>query len=441
MAKRVQILHVYPGFLPNTNGRPSLFDQGKPECMVSKRSFLTLLLDIANSLRDQRTFASRHPKYRMMQSLRKDEDIVQILSDVLSNLPNVTDYYVTWYGLPAIAACPAPFVASPLKSSLRKLSLDLSLENVQSLVSSDTQIPSLEELHLCIHTENVLNQQEQRYILERQLAPAIRQFRKTLKTLVLSSWEPTDLSPLFNSIDRIPGLTDLSVNIPVEPCHLGDPSGLLGFLKKQHDTIRTLRLRATQYGGTGLTPNLSSVHEWIRDSTDGVELPKLQTLDITSSLFPIQASLLCLQRFSRTLTSLSMTGVYSSYIDVAHALDVLCNSSDEREGLEKLRIGPISLSPQLVDLFATRIPKLHRLELLVRDIVPLATSASPTATAYTCEPKSRQIVRNPSLYVAFIRNENSLDSAGRIRSGDEFQTLQWVELTASDNVDGHLART
>ncbi|KAJ2915937.1 hypothetical protein MD484_g4480, partial [Candolleomyces efflorescens] len=390
VAKRVQVLHIYPGFLPQSNSAPLLFDQAKPECMASKRSFRTILTDIANSLLEQRTFPSRHPKYRMMQSLRKQEDVVQVVSDVLAGLPNVTDYYVTWYGLPTVTSSPAPFVASALRPNLRKLSLNLSLENVQSILSSDTQITRLEELHLCIHSETVCNDQERTYILQHHLAPAICRFRSTLKTLVIESWEPTDLSPLFANIERIPVLDDLCINIPVERCHLGDPAGVSGFLKKHQSTLRCLRLRATQYGGRGLAPDLCSLHEWISEATEKVELPKLRELDISSNLFPTDTSLLCLKRFSRTLTSSTMTGVYRSYEQVVQALDNFLMpesgfsdspATKEVKGnnLKRLRIGPVSLSPQLVDLIASRIPELRRLELLVRDILPGATDASSSA--------------------------------------------------------------
>ncbi|KAF5319049.1 hypothetical protein D9611_012715 [Ephemerocybe angulata] len=391
VAKRVQILHVYPGFLPDPNGAPSLFDQGKPECPVQKRSFLTLLLDIANTFLEQRNSLSRHPKYRMMEALRKPEDVVQILADVLAGLPNVTDYYVTWHGLPAIASSPAPFVVSPLRPNLRKLSLNLSLENVQSLLSPDSDISRLEEFHLCIHSESVYDEHERSYVLQNHLAPAISRFQSTLKTLVISSWEPTDLSPLFQNIDCIPNLDDLSINIPVESCHLGDPAGLNAFLQKHQNSLRCLRLRASQYGGQGIIPaSLTSLYDWICKATDSVELPKLRVLDTASSLFPIEASLLCVQRFSGTLTSLSITGVYQSYDCVAETLTHLSNSPAGEEPL-KLRLGPVLLSPQLVDLIAARIPNLHQLELLVRKIVPIDADAASSPTNNSKSSKSKQI--------------------------------------------------
>jgi hypothetical protein len=195
----------------------------------------------------------------------------------------------------------------------------------------------------------------------------------------------------------------LCINIPVERCHLGDPAGVSGFLRKHQSTLRCLRLRATQYGGRGLAPDLYSLHDWISEATDNVELPELRVLDITSNLFLADTSLLCLKRFSRTLTSLTMTGVYRSYDQVVQALgnfpmpsgfpDSPAAKGESKGNLERLRIGPVSLSPQLVDLIASRIPELHRLELLVRDILPGPTDASSSSVVLNSRtPKSRQIV-------------------------------------------------
>lgn len=351
----------------------------------------------------------------MSQSLRKQGDIVQVMADVLAGLPNLREYYVTWYGLPAIASSPAPFVTSPLRPNLRKLSLNLSLENAKSLLSSDTALSRLEEFHLCLHTESVTDEQERSYILQTHLAPIISRFRSTLRTLAISSWEPTDLSPLFANIDHVPTLDDLTLSIPVEPCHLGNPACVNGFLQKHQSSLRCLRLRATQYGGKGLIPDLTCLHEWISNATDRVELPKLRILDITSSLFPTASSLQCLQRFSRSLSSLSMTGVYRSYADVVDVLDQFADSP-ALASMRMLRIGPVSLSPQLVDLIASRIPGLTHLELLVRDIIPAATEGWSEGGRRL--PKSARIV----CHSVFLFGPNGKDSPGLDRMPS---SLKW----------------
>jgi hypothetical protein len=50
----------------------------------------------------------------------------------------------------------------------------------------------------------------------------------------------------------------------------------------------------------------------------------------------------------------------------------LVSSHTRDEALGKLRIGLVSLSPQLVDLISTKLPRLFRLELVVKYVLPHA---------------------------------------------------------------------
>ena len=291
---------------------------------------------------------------------------MRILLEVLRGLPNITDCYVTWCGLPYISATAVPFVSTVFQANLRKLSLDLSLENMPNLLGPSFYIQNLEELHLCIHSENIDSSVERNEIMKSYLAPAISRHHATLRILIIESWITADLSPLFRAIDRLPALHNLSIAIPIESFHLGDPDGLAHFLNNHRSNLHSLQLRASQYGGLGLTPDPISFNNWVRDAIKDVHLTKLRVLDIRSNLFPIDTSILCLRQFGHTLTSLSLTGCYRSYDDVVEVMDLLVP-------LVSLRIGLLSLSPQLLDLFAINLQNLFRLELAVRYILPHAT--------------------------------------------------------------------
>jgi len=100
-----------------------------------------------------------------------------------------------------------------------------------------------------------------------------------------------------------------------------------------------------------------------------VHLPNLRDLDVSSPLFPFSAAVACLDQFAGTITSLAMTGRYHSYEDVEEMLRAFrCRDVEER--LESLRLGSVTLTPQLVDLLAKELPGLYRLELSVREIFP-----------------------------------------------------------------------
>ncbi|TFK34008.1 hypothetical protein BDQ12DRAFT_669709 [Crucibulum laeve] len=366
VAKRVKVLHVYPGFLQET------FDREKATPPL-QRTLRYCLTDIANHLREQKLLPKNLnlSKLGLIRTLRRPEDMIRLMLDVLGALPNVSDYYVTWCGLPGLGPSAASILSTVFHSDVRKLSLDISLENVQSLTQSMWLIRHLEELHLCIHYDytDALTSREE--IFRKHVAPAINHHRKTLKRLLLQSWEPRDMSQLFYAIEHLPALDMLSVSIPVESPHLGNPEGLTNFLNRHSSTLKSLRLRATQFGGAGLNPDPISFDYWIQNALKGVTLHKLRTLDISSGLFPVETALSCLTHFSRSLTTVCITGHYRSYEDVEEILDILQRVPRERS-LEKLRLGSVSLSPQLLDLLAASLPSLRTLELVVRDLLPHA---------------------------------------------------------------------
>ena len=357
-------MHVYPGFIKEALDKEKL----EPEPIL-RRSFREKLADLGSFLLEQKLY-KKHPRMRLLRTLKRAEDVVQIMLEVLSGLPNVTDYYVTWCGLPSISATAAPFLSTVFQANLQKLSLELSLENVKNLLTPSFQVQKLKELHLCIHSEGVAPRQSG-HIMQRHLAPAISCLASTLEILSLQSWEPTDLSPMFTAIAPLSRLDQLIVAIPIESVHLGEPSGLAQFLSANRHTLRVLRLRATQYGGPGFTPNLASFDFWIRHAISGVNLPNLRILDTSSNLFPVGTSLLCLDQFCSTITSLSLTGSYRTY-DEAEAVIKLIASNTRQEPLSTLRIGLVALSPQVLHLISSRLPRLYRLDLVVKYILPHA---------------------------------------------------------------------
>jgi len=364
-------------------------DKLDSEGHVLRRSLRDKLAEIANLLLEQKIF-TKHPRIRLIRTLRRTEDVVQIMLEVLSGLPNVTDYYVTWCGLPSITATAVPFLSTVFQGSLQKLSLELSLENMRSLLTPSFKAQNLQELALTIHSENITSVCERNDILRTHLAPAISSLRSSLKILTIQSWEPADLSPMLCAITCLPALEQLIVAIPIESTHLGAPEGLARFLIAHRSSLRVLRLRATQYGGPGMTPDLVSFDNWIKDAINGVNLPKLRVLDISSNLFPTCTSILCLQHFAASITSLSLTGCYRTYDDVEEILSLV---SGRNKVLSRFRIGLVSLSPQLIDLISTKLPRLTSLELVVKYVLPHAHE-TPEVSEKDCSDGERQVVRN-----------------------------------------------
>ncbi|KAG5642235.1 hypothetical protein DXG03_003359 [Asterophora parasitica] len=384
VARRVRVLHVYPVFLKQVLDRePNL--PGRQSLRLRLTAFATHILEQKKS--------SGRTKFRMLQlpKFRTAEDIVHAMHDVFSGLPNVTDYHIMWCGLQTVPESPVPFLAAILRPKLRKLSLDISLENIVKLLSPPSCTScNIEELNLVIRTDHVVATSDHVQIMSDYLAPALMRLRNTLRTLTIQAWEPLDFSPLFLALGRLPWLNHLTLGIPIEAPHLGNPSGLTTFLNRQGSTLLSLSLRATQYSGPGLTPDPLSIDGWVSRALTDVHMTHLRSLDISSSLFPFTASLVCLFQFSATITSLVLTGCYHTLADVAAILDAFRDRPrDER--LETLRLGSVALTPQLLDLLAGELPNLYRLELLVREV----TAHSDEYLLAVHGPPDSEIVRPP----------------------------------------------
>ena len=309
----------------------------------------------------------------MIQALECTGDLIQAMLDVLGGLPNITDCYVTWHGVHSrnSSTTTNPIISTVFHSNLRKLSLEVSLENMVNLQLPSLQVQNLEELQICIRSENGKSVSERKDILSYHLAPAIRKL-STLRTFSVELWEPEDLSPLFLAIGTLPELMEFVVCIPAESAHFGDPKGLSYFLNQHSLTLQTLRLRARSDDKTVLWGNSTSFDAWIKGAIEGVALPHLLTLDVSSQHIPVDTSAAVLHSFSSTLTSLSLTGCYQKFEDVEKIVRMV-SSYPRGQPLSNLRLGVISLSPQLIDLIAAQLPKLHKLELIVRHILPHRT--------------------------------------------------------------------
>jgi hypothetical protein len=265
-------------------------------------------------------------KFSIMRMLQRADDLVKIMLDVLSGLPNVTDYYVTWCSLPSTTATSSPFLSAIFRLNLQKLCLDLSLENVRNILMSSFYIKNLEELRLCVHAKDV-DDYERDMILSKHLAPAINNLPASPHTLSIEAREQTDLSSMFFAMQRLPALQDLSVSIPAQFPHLGDPEGFTEFLSKNYTNIRTLHLRVSQTDPSELPPDEMSFETWEREAVCAASLPKLRMLEIASQFYPPAAAEACVRRFGFSIRTLTVTGHHRTYGRVEDLLDLIFTSS------------------------------------------------------------------------------------------------------------------
>ncbi|KAJ3711823.1 hypothetical protein DFJ43DRAFT_85258 [Lentinula guzmanii] len=360
VAKRVRILHLYPHFVKDALDTMDL---------SSSQSLLSKFGELAGLIRDQKKLILKQ-KPRLPLKFKTCRDLMQVMMEILSGLPNLTDYHVLWCGLPSVGSDPALVLSSPLRSSLRSLRLEVSLEKLQYILSSSyTQpLPQLEEIDLFIRIEHLHFERYDTILL--MLARMISSLCSSLRKLTVQLWEPFDLSPLFAAISHLPLLDKLSLSIPMSFPNLGNPDGLIGFLNAHSNTLRSLSIRASELGGRSLmTHNEVQLGTWMDETFSKVHLSCLTALEISLYLVPFDSALLCVRTFSTTITSLVFTGSYLAYDDL-DLLTAALSSRRHKHALQSARIGPLTLSPQLVDLFADRFSEIDKLELLVKSLVP-----------------------------------------------------------------------
>lgn len=388
VAKRVRIIYIHPHFVSTVKATP-------PVTSSSSSVYTRRLQDLAHHWHvcEQKLFGKKSSSLSEKKtiSFKTPEDVVQVMTQILNGLPNVTDYHIAWSGLANIGDAPVPFLAAPLgRPNLTRLWLDVSLERLRSLLSYSnfTTLGNIEELDLFLRIEPEDNfsfesddseckstMSDFESTLSEYLAPAISALSPTLRSLSIRLWQPLDLSPLFTSLEPLPRLSKIKLDIPMECPHLGSPLALAAWLNLHSHSLTHLSLRASQLNGGGLTPIDTSVAAWLGRVVPKVKLEQLQNLEMSLLMIPFESALICVKQWARTLTSLSLTGIQFEFSQLESLLSILSAACVVHRdgGLHSLKIGSVTLSPELIDIFALSLPSLRKLELLIREVVPSTT--------------------------------------------------------------------
>ncbi|KAF7317876.1 Polygalacturonase 3 [Mycena kentingensis (nom. inval.)] len=359
VARRVRTLHIHPYFVKEVLERTHSAPHPHPHSLRGKFKLGGLFHNHGKRLaRICRTPASL---------LLSPDELVRTMADTISGLPYVTHFDIAWNGLHTIHDLPVPFLVAGFRPSVLTLKLEVSLEKTVELLAHTERLTGLEELDLFIRLDHLYAPETYEEILVEHLAPAINRLHATLQKLSLRLCEPLDIAPLFDSLRLLSCLDSLNIAIPMARPHLGHPSGLGNFLERHRSSLRHLSLRASELSGDGIIPPDDPVSEWVNDALSFVVGPtKLKTLDMGLALFPVEAAALCLGRFARSLTSLTLTGRHLPYDRVDELLSAVRRTGRR---LQSLRLGTVTLSPDLVDLVAEKLPGLAQLDLIVRDVV------------------------------------------------------------------------
>ncbi|KAK7038976.1 hypothetical protein VNI00_010368 [Paramarasmius palmivorus] len=298
----------------------------------------------------------------------------QLLEDFFCLLLHLQECHIVWYDLPLLHDPVMPRLlqtAISTSSSLRTLSLVMSLEKMAALLNPNLHLPSLEVLDLSICYESPHSASDPSVIMERCIAPFVHRTSDTLTSFAFETSHPMDYSPFFATL-RLPCLRALSLSIPGVAPYLGDYRSIKSFFDQHSGQLEELTLRGTYTEGAGAEPGTlseqnepSSQKSWVQACFKGAAGNRnLRSLNIQTSFLPLEVIGTSIQRFSsRLLTTLVVTGRHLSFALLETTL------SSGFESLEKLKLGTVTLSPELVDLIAGNTPNLQELDIQIRHVV------------------------------------------------------------------------
>ncbi|KAJ7576976.1 hypothetical protein C8J56DRAFT_1061689 [Mycena floridula] len=298
------------------------------------------------------------------------EEAMAHLTALLSLPSNLREYHILWSEFPALFQFPRALLAAPLNKtpSLRKLTLELSLDDLTVLLHPETVLQDLEHLEICIRS----NRQPKVLTIPISIAQFINNFSPNLTRLSLKSCAPIESSEFFLALTQFPSLSAIAISIPIYPPHLGQQLGLQSFLNHHHETITSFCLKACHVDRTGCSNFPTPVAYFRLDQLpsarplfSGISLPYLTSLSVENNAANVKLGISCIKQLLQpTLTSLEFVG------QVNILLDDIETMVRDAGGLHRLTLGTVILCPQLIDILAKHLPHLQYLDITMRFAVP-----------------------------------------------------------------------
>jgi hypothetical protein len=289
----------------------------------------------------------------------------QEMTDAVQRLHNVTNFSVECLDTPNPKDMVPLFIAAWDTFGPRLETLTLAIDNLRTIFTTSFFSKCLKELKIEFTPGEYPEDDD---TLAAVLTPFINKHAASLQTLSFASSDNLrDLGPLFRSLGRYPMLRKLDISVDFHKCGLSDPRGLTRLLVEHNDTLRSVILRPTLSRGNHWEIAEASLVEWMSENASNKRfLSDVQSLDLRMPMAPshLNMTVSYIHRSAATLTSLSLLDHSLRYEQIEAVVKVL--SSVGR--LKTLTLQVLTLSPQLVDLMAKKLPFLEVLNLVVLNI-------------------------------------------------------------------------
>jgi hypothetical protein len=296
--------------------------------------------------------------------------IIESAIEIIPGLVNATEFAIDSWFLPSGYDIQPLFTIawSNFGRNLRKISLGGNVESFQAFTTSHPQshLHSLQELSLefADNRFRVDNVTDGAILLE-NVVPFVNGLGAQLRCLTVSSWTTVDLSSFFMSLGPFAALRRFKIRTAFDKAFKKDPSGLTRFLHDNSSTLQHVELR--------LNPTFAfesfseqSLSRWLSGCVaDTLILANLRILQIypTLLLAGFDALVEFLRRSSDTLTTLVVRDRYL----LSEEVDVVVGVFSAENGLKSLRLNVRTLTAELVDLLAEKLPGLEELTLYIGD--------------------------------------------------------------------------
>ncbi|KAG6873924.1 hypothetical protein C0992_008268 [Termitomyces sp. T32_za158] len=298
------------------------------------------------------------------QRLEKD---IRCVTDAISAMPHLYKYSLGWEDdLPYHPEFYRAFLTHLLpniKGNLHSLVLNVPPEMLHVMPS--ISMPCLESLRVELCTKKKSEEEIDRIF--DSFVVFVNNLLGSLESLWISSRVPSrslKLDRFFRMLGTFPHLRSFTLSIPFDGSHLSSPDQVVKFLNKHRHTLKHLRLDTGRCSPAD-SPTDPEAKFWIPNILTRLNAtPYTQLYDLRLAIRPIKMDLTPLMKFFElhALNSLTLTERALSYNEIQAILEAL-RTCENSHGLKQLRLRIEFLSPDLLELFAKRIPRLVLLDL------------------------------------------------------------------------------
>ncbi|KAJ3506270.1 hypothetical protein NLJ89_g6963 [Agrocybe chaxingu] len=314
-------------------------------------------------------------------AIEEDIELADRFLDAVAKLDRIEEYIIEWrQGVEAERTFCLPLLTAvwPLHSqNLRTIKLDMMLSHLCDMLSTVSGLDRLRDLSLRFTCNDSRfgpwggPGYEAKYAFE-QLATFMNRLALTLQSLAIYSIGHLNFSWLFASLTFFPKMKSLSLQVPCDPRHVIDPTGLHHFLRAHH-AVEHFNFapqycchQSTQDPDPAISHGCASTEDWLNRAFGGLSFEGLESLELGLNILGsggkrVMPPVPRIGGAAKSVRSLGIVGCLISLQDLKAVLDPF-KMANPRTLVIEVHV----LDINLLDLLASSLPDLERIDLTYR---------------------------------------------------------------------------